>query len=149
MSGGEGPEGGYFMVGGQTPMDFKTFTDYLVDSGMDRKTAIQEAGRFKSAGVAYDREFTGDASSDPTPYSTERSAAMASDMINEANLLRKRGGAENERRADQLMALATKYQGSPGREFRKVVASGSTAPKPSTMSFLGGLNLMEGPERNR
>lgn len=148
MSGGEGPSGGYFMVGGQTPMDFKGFTDYLVESGMSRPMAIQEAGRYKSAGVAYDPEFTGEASSAATPYTTEAATQKASDLINEANLLMRRGGTENKKRAEELMKLAEKYRGSKGREFRKVVASGSTAPDPSMMSFLGGLSRMEAAERD-
>ena len=148
MHGGEDPSGGYFMVGGQSPMDFKGFTDYLVESGMSRPMAIKEAGRYKSAGVAYGPEFTGEASSEATPYTTERATQKASDLINEANLLMERGGAENKKRAEELMKLAEKYRGSKGKEFRKVVASGSTAPDPSMMSFLGGLSRMEGPERD-
>jgi hypothetical protein len=133
---------GYFLVGGQVPMDQAQVREYLQSQGYGPDTAREEANRMRSEGSRYALPAGSMPGISPmSPYTTKESKAMAGQLKNKARQARAVG---NIREAEALEELIPGMMGNPGVDFRKTVAPGAMAKKPTISPFLEGLERMRG-----
>ena len=150
LQGGDTPREskGYFMVGGQRPMDMKELIDMYVSSGISRNQAEQMVQAMKQEGHKY---ALPDAMNPyrETPYMTEESKTEADRLKNEARAVRARSKAgsargevseEAERRAKELEKQAMNLMGSPDQRFTKVLQPGEMVQDPTVAPLLEGLS---------
>lgn len=133
--------GGYFLVGGQTPMDMQGVEKYLRSVGYGPEMAKEEANRMRSEGSRYALPTDMPDTTPISPYTTEKSRSKASELKNKSRAARAVGNIDL---AEQYESRIPLMLGNPGKDFRKTLAPGSVAAKPTVSPFLEGLERMRG-----
>lgn len=148
LQGGDTPREskGYFMVGGQRPMDMKQLIDmYTPQFGRDQARQMVQA--MKQEGHRY---ALPDAMNPyrETPYRTGESKAEADRLKTKASHIRESSAAGNngevteeaERRAKALEEQAMNLLGSPDQRFTKTLQPGEMVEDPTVGPLLEGLS---------